>query len=112
MATIVNQNNVVAFIDPDLAGLYTLRLVVSDGQASDFDEVLIDVIAQVEPKMCDVDGNDFVDSLDIRAIARRRNATAEENDVADWDQNGVINVLDARGCALECDQPRCLSRPD
>ena len=112
VATIVNQNNVVAFIDPDLAGLYTLRLVVSDGQASDFDEVLIDVIAQVEPKMCDVDGNDFVDSLDIRAIARRRNATAEENDVADWDQNGVINVLDARGCALECDQPRCLSRPD
>ncbi|MEI8648065.1 hypothetical protein P4S73_09455 [Paraglaciecola sp. Hal342] len=69
VATIVNQNNVVAFIDPDLAGLYTLRLVVSDGQASDFDEVLIDVIAQVEPKMCDVDGNDFVDSLDIRAIA-------------------------------------------
>ena len=112
VATIVNQNNVVAFIDPDLAGLYTLRLVVSDGQASDFDDVLIDVIAQVEPKMCDVDGNDFVDSLDIRAIARRRNATAEENDVADWDQNGVINVLDARGCALECDQPRCLSRPD
>ncbi|QHJ13834.1 hypothetical protein FX988_04114 [Paraglaciecola mesophila] len=112
VATIVNQNNVLAFIEPDLAGLYTLRLVVSDGQATDEDEVLIDVIAQVEPKMCDLDGNDFIDSLDIRAIARRRNATASENDVADWDQNGVINVLDARGCSLSCDLPRCATQPE
>ena len=65
-----------------------------------------------QPRMCDVDGNDFVDSLDIRAIARLRNAIASEGDVADWDQNGVINVLDARGCALECDLSRCALKPE
>ncbi|ABG40023.1 peptidase-like protein [Paraglaciecola sp. T6c] len=112
VATVINNNNVLAFIEPDLAGLYTLRLVVSDGQATDEDEVLIDVINVVQPRMCDVDGNDFVDSLDIRAIARLRNATASEGDVADWDQNGVINVLDARGCALECDLSRCALKPE
>ena len=112
LATVINNNNVLAFIEPDLAGLYTLRLVVSDGQATDEDEVLIDVISVSQPRMCDVDGNDFVDSLDIRAIARLRNAIASEGDMADWDQNGVINVLDARGCALECDLSRCALKPE
>ena len=57
---------------------------------------------------CDVDGNLSVDINDIRAIAGLRNTPAAHNqDPADWDRNGQINILDARGCQRVCANPRC-----
>ena len=112
IATIENANDALATIAPDMTGLYTVRLHVDDGQASDYSDISIEVIAQIEPRMCDVDRNDHVDALDIRAIARRRNEQVDEDDPADWDKNGVINVLDARGCSLECDLTRCAVNPE
>jgi hypothetical protein len=57
---------------------------------------------------CDIDGNLSVDINDIRAIAQLRNTPAAHNqDPADWDRNGQINILDARGCQRACANPRC-----
>ena len=59
---------------------------------------------------CDIDGNDFVDRNDILLISQHRNQPASDpDDPMDWDRNGVINVLDARGCVLACTFPRCAS---
>ncbi|GAC33175.1 PKD domain-containing protein [Paraglaciecola polaris] len=111
VAVIANSNNELASITPDLAGQYIMQLTVSDGQASAVDDVTIQVNAA--PQMCDLDGNDFVDSMDIRAIMQRRNTPANgDDDLADWDQNGLINVLDARGCTRECELMRCALKPE
>jgi hypothetical protein len=57
---------------------------------------------------CDVDDNLSVDINDIRAIAQLRNTPAAHNqDPADWDRNGQIDILDARGCQRACANPRC-----
>ena len=57
---------------------------------------------------CDVDDDDDVDILDIREISANRNQPASgPDDPMDWDQNGVVNVLDARGCQRACTLPRC-----
>jgi hypothetical protein len=114
MAVIVDSDSPVAYIEPDIAGLYTFKLVVDDGQANDSDEVLINVNTLVAaPMMCDVDGNAFVDASDIRAITLRRNTSATgDDDTADWDGSGVINVLDARGCVLACDLAACALKPE
>ena len=57
---------------------------------------------------CDIDGNDIIDLRDIRAISLNRNQPATDpDDPMDWDGNGQINVLDARGCVLACTFPRC-----
>ena len=110
---IVNSDSVLATFHPDVAGEYILELTVSDGQASDTDEMVVEVIAIVAPKMCDMDGNDFIDRLDIQEIMQRRNTPAMSGfDPADWNQNGLINILDARGCVLECDLARCGIKPE
>jgi hypothetical protein len=110
---IVNSDSVLATFHPDVAGEYILELTVSDGQASDTDEMVVEVIAIVAPKMCDMDGNDFIDRLDIQEIMQRRNTPAMSGfDPADWNQNGLINILDARGCVLECDLARCAIKPE
>jgi len=57
---------------------------------------------------CDVNLDGAIDIFDIRAIADNRNQpAANPDDPMDFDQNGVINALDARGCVLACDSPRC-----
>jgi len=63
---------------------------------------------------CDIDENSVIDMLDIRQIVNHRNQPASDpDDPRDWDGNGVINVLDARGCVLACTNPRCApSGPD
>lgn len=61
---------------------------------------------------CDVDDNLSVDINDIRAIAVARNKpSAHPDDPMDWDKNGVINILDARGCQIACANPRCAVSP-
>jgi hypothetical protein len=57
---------------------------------------------------CDTNSDGAVDIFDIRAISMHRNQpAAHPDDPMDWDQNSVISVLDARGCVLACDLPRC-----
>lgn len=57
---------------------------------------------------CDIDDNEIIDIKDIRAISLNRNQPASDpDDPMDWDGNGLINVLDARGCVLACTYPRC-----
>lgn len=57
---------------------------------------------------CDTNLDGAVNIIDIRDIAAHRNQpAADPDDPMDFDQNGVINILDARGCVLACDLPRC-----
>lgn len=57
---------------------------------------------------CDTNLDGAVNIVDIRdIIAHRNQPAANPDDPMDFDQNGLINVLDARGCSLACDQPRC-----
>lgn len=60
---------------------------------------------------CDIDGNDIIDLRDIRAISLNRNQPASDpDDPMDWNGDGRINVLDARGCVLACTYPRCATQ--
>lgn len=62
--------------------------------------------------VCDINDDSFVDINDIRTIVLNRNQPATgSDDPMDWDQNGVISVLDARGCVLACSLPRCAEQP-
>ena len=57
---------------------------------------------------CDTNSDGAVDIFDIRAISMHRNQpAAHPDDPMDWDRNSMISVLDARGCVLACDLPRC-----
>jgi hypothetical protein len=59
---------------------------------------------------CDIDGNDIIDRNDILLISKHRNQPASDpDDPKDRDGNGVITLLDARGCVLACTYPRCAS---
>jgi hypothetical protein len=64
-----------------------------------------------EVQRCDANGDGAVDRNDIRAIGANRNQPASgPDDPMDWDQNGTINVLDARGCQQACTLPRCAAQ--
>jgi hypothetical protein len=57
---------------------------------------------------CDTNLDGAVDIIDIRAISMKRNQpAAHPDDPMDWDKNGTINLLDARGCQQACSLPRC-----
>ncbi len=65
-----------------------------------------DVISVVS--VCDVDESGQVDIADIQAIfsAIRQPATGPD-DPRDYDGDGVISVVDARACVLQCANPQC-----
>ena len=57
---------------------------------------------------CDTNGDGAVNIFDIRQISLNRNQpAAHPDDPMDFDGNGSIDVLDARGCVAVCDLPRC-----
>ncbi len=61
---------------------------------------------------CDVDLDGSIDRRDILAISQHRNQPASDpDDPRDWDGDGTITALDARGCVLACTLPRCAT-PD
>ena len=85
-----------------------LSLTVSDSVASDIDEIVISIEAEEEPLRCDVNGDNVVDNTDIMAIfASRYSPATGPDDPADFNGDGVINVLDARGCVLQCTYTNC-----
>ena len=59
------------------------------------------------PGVCDVDGDRVIDASDIRAITASRNLPVVPGDPRDANGDGVITLLDARMCVLECTNPRC-----
>ena len=57
---------------------------------------------------CDVNDDSAIDINDIRAISGKRNQLATSNtDPSDWNEDGRIDALDARGCVQACTLPRC-----
>lgn len=65
-------------------------------------------IAVRNVSMCDVNGDHKVDINDINLIVGARNKPASGiMDLKDWNHDGVINVLDARGCTLLCNKANC-----
>jgi hypothetical protein len=62
---------------------------------------------QFEGPRCDIDRDRDVDLDDINAILAARNTPAVPGDARDYDGDGMITVLDARKCVLQCTRPRC-----
>jgi hypothetical protein len=60
---------------------------------------------------CDINEDGFVDRTDIGLISAARNQVAEPGDPRDNDRNLVINISDARQCAVLCTLPRCAPQP-
>jgi len=57
---------------------------------------------------CDVDADRNIDTDDISLIFAARNTPATNSgDLRDVDEDGVITVLDARQCVLQCDLSNC-----
>lgn len=76
--------------------------------ANNTEEKTLNVVAP--PRDCDVDGDADVDIDDVRAIAAARGQTASgPDDPRDADDDGLITVLDARQCVLQCDLASCAS---
>ena len=62
--------------------------------------------------VCDVDMDGDIDRVDIGLIFAARNTPASgPDDPADPDRDGVITVLDARICLLQCTLPGCAQPP-
>lgn len=56
---------------------------------------------------CDINADGMVDLTDVRAILGARGQRVPPGDPRDVDGDGVISVLDARQCVLQCTNPRC-----
>jgi len=65
-------------------------------------------VCEVVVRMCDADMDGDIDRDDINLITLARNEPASgADDPRDADRNGLINVLDARQCSLQCDRAQC-----
>jgi hypothetical protein len=83
--------------------------VYNPDQADSDGDSIGDACDSVEPEACDVDGDGNVDRDDVGLITAARNGPASgPGDPRDADGDGVITVLDARLCILECALPRCV----
>jgi hypothetical protein len=93
-------------------GDLTLRWHYYDPTTEDYDwYAQIDDVALLCETLgpCDVDGDGDVDLGDINLIVAARNTPATgPDDPRDFDGDGMITVLDARQCVLQCTNPRCV----
>ncbi|WP_200237624.1 DUF7619 domain-containing protein [Thiohalocapsa halophila] len=72
------------------------------------DEVFERVQEPAAGRTCDLNADAAVDIIDVRALLGLRNRPTDAGSVLhDLDQDGRITILDARGCVLACDRPRC-----
>jgi predicted extracellular nuclease len=84
--------------------------LINDGatplRASDHDGFVLYI--DTPAMKCDIDGDGNIDISDIRSISGMRGSSVPPaNPAADLDDNGIINVLDARGCVRQCSLLRC-----
>lgn len=97
--------------DPGLTGQFLqVRATLTPETGTGVSPVLSDltVSSYDAPTVCDADGDGDVDFFDIRAIGAARNQPATgPDDMRDADGDGVITVLDARQCVLQCTNARC-----
>jgi hypothetical protein len=82
-------------------------VVARTAGAAGFCAAILMLSGPVSAATCDLDDDGFVDIRDIRTLTARRNEPASTGDPADADGDGVITVLDARRCVLQCTLPRC-----
>ena len=89
------------------------NIATVDGESVATGDVVSDsdpavVVCQALVAICDVDADGDVDRSDVFAIMAARNTPASgPDDPRDADGNGVITVLDARQCVVQCTNPRC-----
>ncbi len=56
--------------------------------------------------VCDVDNDSDVDRTDVVQVAKARNTPAAgPDDPRDANGDGIITILDARACVLQCTLP-------
>ena len=106
---ITDADTAMPSFTPDVEGTYVVELEVFDGEDNDFENVAVTVEAPPEPSICDLDGSEDVDISDIRIILGFRNRPAALCLECDVDGDGIVTVLDARKCVLECTRPRCVA---
>lgn len=69
--------------------------------------ILIPVSATAD--VCDIDGDGDIDRNDVMVISLARNTPASgPDDPRDANSDGMISIVDARACTLQCTLPRCL----
>ncbi|REL26767.1 hypothetical protein DXX93_09395 [Thalassotalea euphylliae] len=94
----------VVLVDETMPGTGVVEASDGAGNSCTFNIMLGDET----PLMCDVNGDEQVDRIDIAAIARNRNVPVSEgNPALDINNDGVINVVDARLCVSQCTNARC-----
>jgi hypothetical protein len=59
------------------------------------------------PMVCDIDGDRDVDRNDTNLIIAARNTPALPDDPRDVNDDGTINIVDARFCSARCTRPNC-----
>ncbi len=93
------------------AGLYKFYFNVDtmiDGVNNNRDNAAGVEVLLEPPKSCDANGDNNIDRNDIVLIMMARNTPATGlNDPRDNDGDGIITVLDARQCILQCDLNNC-----
>ncbi len=108
-AEILDPTSPTASFIPDVAGMYVLRVDVTDGEKEVFDQVLVEVTTPPLPGDIDRDGDVDLDDISL-IIAARNRAAQGADDPRDLDGDGTITVLDARRAVLLCTRPRCVTR--
>jgi uncharacterized repeat protein (TIGR01451 family) len=106
-ADITDADAVVSRFTPDVVGSYVVQLKMSDGAASDSDNVLITAAEMMVSMVCDADGDGDVDFSDIEAIFRARGTPAEPGDPRDANGDGIIDLRDVIFCFFTCTNPSC-----
>jgi len=83
-------------------------IIVANPEQTDSNGDGIGDACEVQPLSCDLDRDGDVDRNDIGVITGLRGTTSPPSDaLADFDDNGIIDVIDARSCVRQCTLPRC-----
>jgi hypothetical protein len=111
----VGVENGVAVAQDSLVGRLlqvkvTLALDITGESPILFDLETVSAVPEPEEKPCYVNEDDIVDRKDLSLIMVARNTPAlSDSDPRDADKDGMITVLDARTCVLQCTYPLCSS---
>jgi streptogramin lyase len=79
-----------------------------EGESPVLSDLAVDVKTAPERAVCDVDENGIIDFRDIKGIIHSFGDTADgSDDPRDWDGDGIITKIDAKGCFQACTDPQC-----